>query len=72
MRVATSVFALLDIKETTVMVSSFITLHMVYGGFVVYWENISIFLSFLKYIHQGEQDNKSLLVFELMIISLNL
>ena len=36
MRVATSVFALLDIKETTVMVSSFITLHMVYGGFVVY------------------------------------
>ena len=68
---ATSVFALLDIKETTVMVSSFITLHMVYGGFVVYWENISIFLSFLKYIHQGEQDNKSLLVFELMIISLN-
>ena len=69
---ATSVFALLGIKETTVMVSSFITLHMVYGGFVVYWENISIFLSFLKYIHQGEQDNKSLLVFELMIISLNL
>ena len=63
MRVATSVFALLDIKETTVMVSSFITLHMVYGGFVVYWENISIFLSFLKYIHQGEQDNKSLLGF---------
>lgn len=60
---ATSVFALLDIKETTVMVSSFITLHMVYGGFVVYWENISIFLSFLKYIHQGEQDNKSLLGF---------
>ena len=60
---ATSVFALLDIKETTVMVSSFITLHMVYGGFVVYWENISIFLSFLKYIHQGEQDNKNLLGF---------
>ena len=68
MRVATSVFVLLDIKETTVMVSSCITLNMVFGGFVVYWENISIFfLSFLKYIHQGEQDNKSLLGFELVI-----
>ena len=30
MRVATSVFVLLDIKETTVMVSSCITLDMVY------------------------------------------
>ena len=36
MRVATSVFALLDIKETTVMVSFGITLDMVYEGLVVY------------------------------------
>ena len=69
MRAATSVFALLDIKETTVMVSSGITLDMVYEGLVVYWESKHFFLLFLKYIHQGEQDNKSLLGFELVIQS---
>ena len=70
MQVATSVFVLLDIKETTVMVSSGITLDMVYEGLFVYWENKHfLLLLFLKYIHQEEQDNKSLLSLELVIQS---
>ena len=69
MRVATSVFALLDIKETTVMVSFGITLDMVYEGLVVYWENKHFFIIIFEIYHQEEQDNKSLLSLELVIQS---
>ena len=67
MRVATSVFVLLDIKETTVMVSSCISLNVIYAlRLRCLLREYKHFLSFLKYIYQGEQDNKSILGFDFL------